>query len=201
MPLIGYARVSTADQNLDLQLDALKAAGCDPNHIYQEKMSGKKADRPELQYCLKALRPGDVLIVWRLDRLGRSVADLVNILATLDAQGVGFRSVTEALDSTTAAGRMHCQLLAVLAEFERNLTKERTQAGLAAARARGRVGGRPPALTPSQVIEVQALMRDPQVDVASVAKRYGVSRATLYKYAPGGASGGKQEFALVSESD
>lgn len=197
MALIGYARVSTVDQNLDLQLDALKGAGCDAGHVYQEKMSGKKADRPELQHCLKALRPGDILVVWRLDRLGRSVADLVNILATLDAQGVGFRSVTEALDSTTAAGRMHCQLLAVLAEFERNLTQERTKAGLAAARARGRVGGRPPALTPAQVIEVQALMRDPQVDVTSVTKRYGVSRATLYKYAPGGAGGGKKEFALV----
>ena len=197
MSLIGYARVSTADQNLDLQLDALKAAGCDPNHVYQEKMSGKKADRPELQHCLKALRPGDVLIVWRLDRLGRSVSDLVNILASLDAQGVGFRSVTEALDSTTAAGRMHCQLLAVLAEFERNLTRERTLAGLESARARGRVGGRPAALTPAQVIEVQALMRDPQVDVSSVMKRYSVSRATLYKYAPGGAKQGKPAFALV----
>ena len=190
MSKIGYARVSTEEQNLELQLDALRAAGCEI--IYEEKASGKsRAGRPELEHCLKALRSSDVLVVWRLDRLGRNLADLVQVVADLEARGIGFHSLTESVDCTGAAGKLTLHLFAVLAEFERNLIRERTKAGLASARARGRVGGRPKALTPSQEREVRLLMADPHVRPADVMKRYGISRATLYKYAPAGVVAGE----------
>lgn len=175
---VGYARVSTDDQTLDLQLDALKA--CEV--IYQEKASGKSKDRPELEHCLKALRPGDVLVVWRLDRLGRSLSDLVQIVTSLEERGVGFESLTEKIDTTSATGKLTFHVFAALAEFERNIIRERTRAGLQAARARGRKGGRKPALTERQVREIRALLADPEIQVADVARRYGVSRTTLYKY-------------------
>ena len=178
---IGYARVSTDDQNLDLQRDALLKAGCGP--IYEEAASGKSADRPELEQCRKALRAGDTLVVWRLDRLGRSLPDLVQIVAELEQQGVAFESLTEKIETSSAAGKLVFHVFAALAEFERNLIRERTHAGLAAARARGRKGGRKPALTPQQVREIKALLRDPSIPVASIADRYGVSRATIYKHA------------------
>lgn len=179
---IGYARVSTDDQNLNLQLDALVGSGIPQADIYQEKMSGSRADRPELDHALKALRTGDVLVVWRLDRLGRSLADLVKIVADLETKGVGFESLTEKIDTTSAAGKLMLHVFAALAEFERNIIRERTKAGLVAARARGRKGGRKPSLTEKQVREIRALLRDPDIQATEVAKQYGVSRSTLYKH-------------------
>ena len=177
---IGYARVSTDDQHLDLQRDALTRAGC--SAIYEEAASGKSAARPELEQCRKALRAGDTLVVWRLDRLGRSVPDLVQIVADLERQGVGFESLTERIETGSAAGKLVFHVFAALAEFERGLIRERTQAGLAAARARGRAGGRRPKLDEQQVREIKVLLRDPGIQVADVARRYGVSRTTLYKH-------------------
>jgi len=145
-------------------------------------MSGKSVDRPELAHCLKALRSGDTLVVWRLDRLGRSLPDLVGIVSSLEREGVAFESITERIETTSAAGKLIFHVFAALAEFERNLIRERTRAGLAAARARGRKGGRKPALHDRQVREIQALLRDPEIKVTDVARRYGVSRTTLYRY-------------------
>jgi len=178
--LIGYARVSTDDQNLDLQRDALRAAGC--LTIYEEKASGKKAERAELSHCRKALREGDTLVVWRLDRLGRSLPDLVGIISELEAAGVGFMSITERIETSSAAGKLIFHVFAALAEFERNLIRERTKAGLEAARARGRKGGRKPALNKKQIREVLHLLENPDIEVIDVAKRYHVSRATIYNY-------------------
>ena len=177
---LGYARVSTDDQNLDLQRDALAQAGC--RQVYEEKASGKGADRPELDHVLADLRPGDTLVVWRLDRLGRNLADLVRIVSELRNKGVGFESLTERIDTVTATGELVFHLFASLAQFERNLIRERTRAGLASARARGRKGGRPPKLGPKELREIRVLLRDPGVTVSSVAKRYGVSRVTLYAH-------------------
>ena len=177
---IGYARVSTDDQHLDLQRDALTKAGC--SVTYEEKVSGKTADRPELDQCLKALRAGDTLVVWRLDRLGRSLKDLLRIVDDLKERGVSFVSLTERIETDTAAGKMAFHLFGALSEFERSLIRERTQAGLAAARARGRAGGRKPKLDDQQVREIKALLRDPDIQVADVARRYGVSRTTLYNH-------------------
>jgi len=177
---IGYARVSTDDQNLDLQRDALSLAGC--SAIYEETISGKSAHRAELEHCLKALRCGDTLVVWRLDRLGRSLTDLVRIVSQLEAASIGFRSITESIETSSAAGRLIFHVFAALTEFERNLIRERTRAGLASARARGRSGGRKPALNGQQIREIRALLRDPEIRVADVASRYGVSRTTLYRH-------------------
>lgn len=181
---IGYARVSTDDQNMDLQRDALRLSGV--QSIYEEMASGKDADRPELQQCLKALRAGDTLVVWRLDRLGRSLSDLVRIVAELEGKGVGFESITERIETASAAGSLVFHVFAALAEFERNLVRERTQVGLTAARARGRAGGRKPKLNAQQIKEVRRLMADPSISVTQIAKRYKVSRTTLYKVAPRG---------------
>ena len=177
---IGYARVSTDDQNLDLQKDALHKFGCEI--LYEEKASGKSADRPELEQCLKALRSGDTLVVWRLDRLGRSLQDLVKIVASLKERGIGFESLTEHIETVSAAGNLIFHVFAALSEFERNLIRERTHAGLKAARARGRKGGRKPKLDARQIREIKALLRDPDIRVTDVAEKYGVSRATLYKH-------------------
>jgi len=177
---IGYARVSTDDQHLDLQHDALQQAGC--SVIYEEAASGKSAARPELEQCRKALRAGDTLVVWRLDRLGRSLPDLVQIVAELEQRGVHFESLTERIETGSASGKLQFHVFAALAEFERGLIRERTRAGLAAARARGRSGGRKPKLDDQQVREIKALLRDPDIKVAEVARRYGVSRTTLYKH-------------------
>jgi DNA invertase Pin-like site-specific DNA recombinase len=177
---IGYARVSREDQHLDLQRDALQRAGC--CIIYEEAASGKSALRPELEQCLKALRTGDTLVVWRLDRLGRSLPDLVHIVAELERGGVTFESLTERIETVSATGKLAFNVFAALAEFERSLIRERTHPGLAAARARGRSGGRKPKLGEEQVREIKALLRDPGVQVADVARRYGVSRTTLYKH-------------------
>lgn len=177
---IGYARVSTDDQKLDLQKDALTKSGC--LDIYEEKVSGKTADRPVLDYCRRALSAGDTLVVWRLDRLGRSLPDLVRIVGELELAGIGFESISEKIETGSASGKLIFHVFAALAEFERNVIRERTHAGLEAARARGRKGGRKPALNAKQVREIKALLRDPDVQVADVAKRYEVSRTTIYKY-------------------
>lgn len=176
---VGYARVSTADQDLAPQLDILHAKGCDP--IYSEHASGKAADRPELANAMKALRAGDTLVVWRLDRLGRSLPDLIATINKLAQRAIAFESVTEAIDTTTAAGKLVFNIFASLAEFERHLISERTRAGLAAGRARGRMGGRPPALNSRQLREARLLLTDPNATVTEVAERYEVSRTTLYK--------------------
>lgn len=176
---IGYARVSTIDQNLDLQLDALKKLGCD--HIYEEKASGKNKDRPELTHCLKSLRSGDTLVVWRLDRLGRSLQDLIHIVKTIESAGIAFVSISENIDTTTATGKLMFHFFGAMAEFERNLIQERTQAGLAAARARGRVGGRKPVLTDKQKAQAKAMMSDKSLTIADIANTLGVSRSTLYR--------------------
>lgn len=177
---IGYARVSTDDQNLNLQRDALTQAGCEVT--YEESASGKSAERVELNHCLKALRQGDVLVVWRLDRLGRSLPDLIRIVTDLEQAGISFESIMEKIETGSATGKLVFHVFAALAEFERNLIRERTHAGLAAARARGRNGGRRPVLNERQVREIRLLLADPQARVQDVAKRYGVSRTTLYKY-------------------
>ncbi len=177
---IGYARVSTDGQHLYLQRDALQQAGCDV--IYEEAASGKNAARPELERCRKALRAGDTLVVWRLDRLGRSLPDLVQIVTDLEQRGIGFESVTDKIKTGSASGELIFHVFAALAEFERGLIRERTQAGLAAARARGRSGGRKPKLDEQQIREIKALLRDPGIQVSDVARRYGVSRTTIYKH-------------------
>lgn len=177
---IGYARVSMDDQHLDLQQDALQQAGC--SVIYEEVASGKNAARPELEQCHKALRAGDTLVVWRLDRLGRSLPDLVKFITELEQRGIGFESLTEKIETGSATGKLIFHVFAALAEFERSLIRERTQAGLAAARARGRAGGRKPKLDAQQVREIKALLRDPNIKVTEVARRYGISRTTLYKH-------------------
>lgn len=178
---IGYARVSTDDQNLHLQRDALAAAGCEI--IYEDKASGKNAARPEFDNCLKALRPGDTLVVWRLDRLGRSLADLVNVVTYLvDERRIGFLSLQEQIETNSASGKLVFHVFAALAEFERNLISERTKAGLEAARARGRLGGRKPKLQKKDIREIRALLKDGSIPVSDVARRYGVSRTTIYNH-------------------
>ena len=178
--LIGYARVSTGDQKLDLQTDALEAAGCD--RVFTDHASGARADRPGLAEALGYARGGDTLVVWRLDRFGRSLKDLVERVGDLRARGVGFRSLTEGIDTTSPTGKLVFHLFASLAEFERDLIRERTHAGLAAARARGRVGGRRKALTKKQVQMAARLMQSPETRVSDVCETLGVSKATLYRY-------------------
>lgn len=182
--LVGYARVSTQDQNPDLQLDALKAAGCEK--VFTEKASGAQRHRPELAAALSYMRTGDSLIVWKLDRLARSMPQLIDTVSTLEDQGIGFRSLTEAIDTTTAGGKLVFHIFGALAEFERSVIRERTRAGLKAARDRGRKGGRPPALSAADLAAAKALLRDPKITVDEVATRLKVSPATLYRHLPGG---------------
>ena len=184
---IGYARVSKTDgsQVLDLQRDALLAAGVLPEHIYNDSASGKRDDRPGLAACLKALRPGDLLVVWKLDRLGRDLKHLVNTAQDLADRGIGFKVLAghgADIDTTTASGKLVFGIFAALAEFERELIRERTQAGLLAARARGRHGGRRFALTKAQVRLAQAAMGHPETRVAALCQELGVTRTTLYRY-------------------
>lgn len=177
----GYARVSTDDQTTALQADALKRAGC--SRIYEDKASGKaSAARPQLDECLADLREGDILVVWRLDRLGRSLPDLVRIVSELEQKGVAFESLTERIETSSASGKLIFHVFAALAEFERNLIRERTKAGLAAARVRGRVGGRKPKLDAKQIRQIKTLLRDRNTSVTELAKDYGVSRTTIYKH-------------------
>ena len=175
--IIGYARVSTQDQNPELQLDALRGAGCE--ELFQEKATGKFRERPELTACLRSMRKGDTLVVWKLDRLARSLKDLVAIIDDLQARGIGFRSLTEAIDTTSTGGRLVFHIFGALAEFEHSLIRERTIAGLAAARARGRRGGRKLAMSKADVRKAAAMLSDPKITKAEVAKHFSVSRVTL----------------------
>ena len=177
---IGYARVSTTEQSLDLQTDALHAAKC--GHVFTDTASGSKADRPGLERALSQTREGDVLVVWRLDRFGRSLKDLVARIEELAERGVGFMSLQESIDTTSAGGRLVFHVFGALAEFERELIRERTLAGLASARARGRKGGRPPAMDERKVKLASRLMRDPAVSVDEVCEAVGVSKSTLYRH-------------------
>jgi len=177
--LIGYCRVSTADQNLDLQKDALQQAGC--ARLFSDTASGSAADRPQLAAALDFLRSGDTLVVWKLDRLGRSLKHLVETVLALQDRGVEFRSLQESIDTTTPGGRLVFHVFCALAEFERDLIRERTQAGLTAARARGRVGGRKPVLTPHKAAVARRLHDGKEHTVAEIAKILGVSRATIYR--------------------
>lgn len=188
---VGYARVSTRDQNPDLQLDALRQAGCE--RIFEEKASGAQRDRPELTAALDYIRPGDTLVVWKLDRLARSLKQLLETVEDLDARGIGFRSLTEAIDTTTPGGRLVFHLFAALAEFERSLIRERIAAGLEAAQARGRFAGRPPALSTDDLTAAKAMLRDPKITVEKVAKQLGVAPSTLYRHLPGGRSQVEQD--------
>jgi DNA invertase Pin-like site-specific DNA recombinase len=176
---IAYARVSREDQTLDLQRDALLGARCD--QIYEEHASGKNTDRPELAACLKALRSGDALVVWRLDRLGRSLTDLVEIIAQLKSRGIDFESLTEKIETFSPAGQLIFHIFAALAQFERSLIRERVMAGLKAARARGRKGGRPKKLRPKDKLMIETLRKDPNLSLGEIAARFGVSRSTLYR--------------------
>ena len=180
--LIGYARVSTQDQNPALQLDALTAAGCE--RVFTERASGAQRDRPELAAAISYMRAGDSLVVWKLDRLARSLPQLIETVAHLEAQGIGFRSLTEAVDTTSAGGKLIFHIFGALAEFERSVIRERTHAGLKAARDRGRKGGRPPALSAADLAAAKAMLRDPEITVAEVAKPLQVSPATLYRHLP-----------------
>lgn len=180
--LVGYARVSTRDQNYELQLDALKAAGCEK--IFEEKLSGAQRDRPELKAAFDYVRPTDTLVVWKLDRLARSLKQLIETIEMLSEQKIGFRSLTENIDTTSSGGRLIFHIFGALAEFERSIIRERTTAGLAAARARGRVGGRPPALSESDLRVAQTLLKDGELTVAEIAERLHVAPSTLYKHLP-----------------
>ena len=183
--LIGYERVSTDDQNLALQHDALQAAGCEK--IFSDKMSSAKADRPGLKEAFEFARQGDTLVVWRLDRLGRSLKDLMALVEGLEQRTIGFRSLQESIDTTSSGGKLIFHMFGALAEFERNLIRERTQAGLQAARARGRKGGRQPKLTQQQIEIGRLLSADPKRSVSSICKHLGISRPTYYRYlAPAG---------------
>ena len=190
--LIGYTRVSKADgsQRLDLQRDALIGAGVAPQAIYEDRASGKCDDRPGLETCLKALRSGDTLVVWKLDRLGRDLGHLVSVVSGLADREVGLRMLAgqgAAIDTATASGRLVFGIFAALAEFERELIRERTRAGLAAARARGRKGGRKVALTKAQVRLAQAAMKNRDTSVTDLAEELGIKPVTVYRYVgPGG---------------
>lgn len=177
--ILGYARVSTQEQSIDLQYDALRKADCE--EIYEEKVSGKSRQRPELEVCLRALRAGDVLVVWKLDRLARSLKDLVEIVNELEQKKVGLRSITESIDTTTAGGKLVFHIFGALAEFEHNLIRERTIAGLAAARARGRKGGRKPSMSEADIRKAAAMLKDPDITKKEVAEHFKVSRLTLNK--------------------
>jgi DNA invertase Pin-like site-specific DNA recombinase len=187
--LIGYARVSTDDQKLDLQRDALTRVGVDLERIFEDKLSGMRADRPGLAAALKAVRDGDVLVVWRLDRLGRSLKDLIVLADDLKKRGVQLRSLSEGIDSSTIGGELVFHMFGAIAQFERNLIRERTRAGLASARAKGKVGGRKPGLTAKDIAVAKAMLRDSDITVAEVARRMGVAKGTLYRHLPGGRSG------------
>jgi DNA invertase Pin-like site-specific DNA recombinase len=185
--LIGYMRVSKSDgtQTLDLQRDALLVAGVAPEQIYADRGSGRKDDRPGLTTCLQALQPGDILVVWKLDRLGRNLKHLVSVIDDLQQRQVGFKVLAASgvqIDTTTANGRLVFGIFAALAEFEAELIRERTRAGLAAARARGRRGGRPRKMTKETLRTAMAAMRDPTTSARTVARRLGINTTTLYMY-------------------
>lgn len=179
--LIGYARVSTLDQNLDLQTDALKRAGCE--RIHSDTVTGKHRHRPGLERALEDVRPGDTLIVWKLDRLGRSLKDLIEIVGELEKQGVNFQSITDNINTSTPAGKLFFHMMASLAEFERELIRERTKAGLAASRGVKRIGGRKPKMTPQKLTRARQMLGNGQ-SYQEVADTLKVSLTTLYRLIP-----------------
>jgi DNA invertase Pin-like site-specific DNA recombinase len=178
--LIGYARVSTEDQNLDLQRDALTRAGCE--RMFEDRRSGAKADRPGLTGALDYARSGDSVVVWRLDRLGRSLSDLIALVRRMEEAGVQLRSLTEGIDTSTTSGKLTFHLFAALAEFERALVRERTRAGLQAARARGRMGGRKHRLSPERRAHAVTLYQAKEKTVGEICRLMGISKPTLYAY-------------------
>lgn len=180
--LIGYARVSTEDQNPDLQLKALKAAGC--KKVFIEKASGAQRERPELSAALGYVRTGDAIVVWKLDRLARSLRQLIETVEDLEQRKIGFRSLTEAIDTTTSGGRLVFHIFAALAEFERSIIRERTVAGLAAAQERGARPGRKPSLDADDVAAAKALLKKGHLTVNEVARRLNIAPSTLYRYIP-----------------
>ncbi len=185
--IVGYGRVSTDDQTLALQLDALQAAGCET--IFRDTISGTKTERPGLSKALEHVRSGDMLVVWRLDRLGRSLSHLIELIQALEGRGVGFKSLTEQIDTTTSGGKLIFHIFGALAEFERNLIRERTMAGLQAARARGRKGGRPKKPnTHTKIVMAKQLHADQTNSITDICTTLGVSRATLYRYLSSGES-------------
>jgi len=180
---IGYARVSTKEQNLSLQLDALQQEGCE--RIFQEKISGAKADRPELKAMIKQLREGDVIVTWKLDRLGRSLRDLINLMNEIQEKGAGIKSLNDAIDTTTPQGKLTFHLFAALSEFERDIIRERTKAGLEAARARGRKGGRPKGLSKeaqNKAMIAETLYKKGEMSVTEICRYLDLSRSTFYRY-------------------
>jgi DNA invertase Pin-like site-specific DNA recombinase len=178
--LIGYARVSMGDQHLDLQQDALQQTGCEK--VFVDHITGRSVTRPGFERTMEVLRPGDTLVVWRLDRLGRSLKHLIEVVAELEKKAIGLKSLTEAIDTTTAGGKLMFHIFGALAEFERHLIAERTQAGLAAARARGRKGGRPPALSTQQQEVAVSLYEEGRRSVKEICRILGISKPTLYAY-------------------
>ena len=180
--LIGYARVSTRDQKPHLQIDALRDAGCE--RIYEETASGAKRDRPELMAALDFMRAGDSLVVWKLDRLARSTRQLLETVELLEERWIGLNILTQNIDTGNAGGRLIFTVFSAIAEFEREIIRERTRAGLDAARARGRTGGRPRALSEKDLKEARALLTDPEITVEDVARRLGIGPSTLYRYLP-----------------
>lgn len=183
--LVGYMRVSTAEQSLALQRDALLAAGVEAERIYEDTCSGAVADRPGLARALDVVRAGDALVVWKLDRIGRSLAHVVELVGSLQARGVGLKVLTGGIDTTSITGRLVFGIFATLAEFERDLLRERTMAGLAAARARGRTGGRPRLMTRAKLRTAMAMMADRGNAASDVAEQLGISTSTLYAYVDG----------------
>lgn len=176
---VGYIRTSKKDQNPDLQRRELEAAGCEK--IYEEQISSREQDRPQLRAALDYCRAGDTLVVWKLDRLARSLRELIELVNELDERGVEFRSLRESLDTTTPGGRLVFHVFGSVAEFERDIIRERTMAGLEAARARGRKGGRKPAMDSTQVELARRMLKDPETTVLEVARTFGVSEATIYR--------------------
>jgi len=181
--LIGYMRVSTGDQSLDLQRDELERAGCE--RLYEDVVSGAVLSRPGLSRALDQARPGDTVVVWRLDRIGRSLAHVVQLVSDLRDRDIGLKVLTGDIDTTSSTGRLVFGIFATLAEFERDLIRERTRAGLAAARARGRNGGRPRSMTKAKLKTAMAMMADPENSARDVAQQLGVSLSTLYSYVDG----------------
>lgn len=182
--LIGYARVSTVDQSPEMQINALRAAGCEK--IFTETASGGKVERPELQKAKSFLRDGDQLVVWKLDRLARSITQLIETVKELESRNIEFRSLTENIDTSSPGGRLVFHIFSAMAEFERDLIRERTLAGLANARKKGRRGGRPKAMDRASVVQAEALFQQGELSSKAIAERMGVSVATLYRYVPAG---------------
>lgn len=177
---VGYARVSTHEQNLDLQIDALTKAGCEK--IYTDKISGSKSSRPELDDMLKNLRSGDTIVVWKLDRLGRSIKHLIELSEQLQSRNIALESIQDKIDTSTASGRLYFNMMASLAEFERDLIRERTKAGLESAKARGRQGGRPTKMTDEKLARAKELHEEGRLSIKEICTMTGVSKATLYRH-------------------